>query len=298
MRERTISEEGLKLFNLSMDDLSHRKTQLKKNKGLLRSVMIDLFTTEYDINLIDTVDKLRKSSCYLYSNLDYKNPKKISVLVNNAITNIIIAILTFNGEISNRHQLKMNYYNYLDIVEKSYKSEDHHTAIVIRAALNTLSITRLNIKLRKKDRKLYKLLDLKYGTFKDCCKKHIYDVMNITDFHSEPKDIGKKSMIPSLMILIIHLNKAIEYSKSFKSIGKKIPVTLDVKKIQLIRLMNALKKKYSKFSREELIHLYTDKPEEHAVLNKFSKKQTDSVSIKLLDLSKSIPMPKMRSCFF
>ena len=112
--------------------------------------MIDLFTTEYDINLIDTVDKLRMSSCYLYSNLDYKNPKKISVLVNNAITNIIIAILTFNGEISNRHQLKMNYYNYLDIAEKSYKNEDHHTAIVIRAALNTLSITRLNIKLRKK----------------------------------------------------------------------------------------------------------------------------------------------------
>ena len=65
-RERTISEEGLKLFNLSMNDLSYRKNQLKKNKGLLRSVMIDLFTTEYDINLIDTVDKLRMSSCYLY----------------------------------------------------------------------------------------------------------------------------------------------------------------------------------------------------------------------------------------
>jgi hypothetical protein len=298
MRERTISEEGLKLFNLSMDDLSHRKTQLKKNKGLLRSVMIDLFTTEYDINLIDTVDKLRMSSCYLYSNLDYKNPKKISVLVNNAITNIIIAILTFNGEISNRHQLKMNYYNYLDIAEKSYKNEDHHTAIVIRAALNTLSITRLNIKLRKKDKRLYKLFDKKYGTFKDCCKKHLYDVMNIKDFHDKMKDNDNISIIPSLMILIIHLNKATEYSKSFKSIGKKSPVTLDAKRIQLIRVANALKKKYSKFSNEELIHLYTDRPEEHTVLNKFSKKQSDSVSIKLFDLSKCIPSPKRKSCFF
>lgn len=297
MRERTISEEGLKLFNLSMDDLSHRKTQLKKNKGLLRSVMIDLFTTEYDINLIDTVDKLRKSSCYLYSNLDYKNPKKISVLVNNAITNIIIAILTFNGEISNRHQLKMNYYNYLDIAERSYKSEDHHTAIVIRAALNTLSITRLNIKLRKKDKRLYKLFDKKYGTFKDCCKKHLYDVMNIKDFHDKMKDNDNISIIPSLMVLIIHLNKAIEYSKTFKSMGKN-PVTLDANKIQLIKFINSLKQKYSKFSKEELINLYTDNPEEHTLLNKFSKKQTDSVSIKLFDLSKCIPSPKRKSCFF
>lgn len=298
MRDRTISEEGLKLFNLSMDDLDHRKNLLKKDKGLIRSMLIDLFTTEYDVNLIDTVDKLRKSSCYLYSNLDYKKPKEISVLVNNAITNIIIAILTYDGKVATRHQAKVNYYNYLDIAEKACKNGDHHTAITIRAALNTISITRLNIKLRKKDKKLFNLFDNKYGTFKDCCKKHLYEVMNINNFYDESKDTDKISVIPSLMILIIHLNKAAEYSKSFKSLGNKNTQVLDAKRIQLIRVAKALQKKYAKFSKEELIHLYTDKPEKHTVLNQFSKKESDSVSIKLFDLSKCVPSPKRKSCFF
>lgn len=298
MRDRTISEEGLKLFNLSMDDLSHRKNLLKKDKGLLRGMLIDLFTTEYDVNLIDTVDKLRKSSCYLYSNLNYKNPKEISVLVNNAVTNIIIAILTFDGEVASRHQAKVSYYNYLDIAEKAFKNGDHHTAIVIRAALNTISVTRLLIKPRKKDKKLFKLFDEKYGTFKDCCKKHLYEIMNIKDFHDNAKNIDKISVIPSLMILIIHLNKAAEYSKSFKSLGNKNTQVLDAKRIQLIRLVKALQQKYAKFSNEELIHLYTDKPEKHTVLNKVSKKKSDSVSIKLFDLSKCVPSPKRKSCFF
>jgi len=261
-------------------------------------MLIDLFTTEYDVNLKDTVDKLRKSSCYLYSNLDYKKPKEISILVNNAITNIIIAILTFNGEVANRHQAKASYYNYLDIAEKAYKNDDHHTAIVIRAALNTMSITKLNIKLRKKDKNLFKTFEKKYGTFKDCCKKHLYDVMNITDFHDNIKDTDKISIIPSLMILIIHLNKAAEYSKSFKSIGQNNTQVLDAKRIQLIRIAKALQQKYANFSNEELIHLYTDKPEEHVVLNKCSKKASDSVSVKLFDLSRCIPSPKRKSCFF
>ena len=110
MRNRTISEEGLKLFNLSLDDLDYRKQELKKNKKLLQSIYLEFFTTDYDINLLDTVEKLKKSCYQLYSNLDYKNTKSTSTYINNAITNIVLSILTYNGQIANYQQAKNNYY--------------------------------------------------------------------------------------------------------------------------------------------------------------------------------------------
>jgi hypothetical protein len=292
-RTRTISEEGLKLFNLSLDDLEHRKTQLKKNKNFLQSILFDIFTTEYDINLLDTVKKL-KNNCYkLYSNIDYKNTKLTSTYINNAITNIVLSILTYNGEIANYQQSKNNYYYFLDIAKKAFNEKDDHTCIVIYSAVSTLCLNRLKIKLRKKDRQLFKQFGEKYGTFKNSFRTHLNKIMESKNqFNCDNTDIH---ILPSIMILLIHLKKAKEYSSSFKSLGQKCQ-QIDIKRLELIKILSGLKNKYADYQKTDLLDLYTDIPEENPILKNTT---SDNLAIQLIELGKMIPSPKKRtSCFF
>ena len=286
MRKRAISNEGIKLFNISFSDLKDKKKHIRQNKPFIKKILFDLFSSDYDLNLKDTVEKLRINCYKLYSELDYKQTKKISKLIDNAITNIILSILTFNSEIATYRQAQNNYYYYLDIGKKAFKEKDHNTALIIRAAVNTTCLKRLRFKLRKTDKKLFDNFEETYGSFLGSCSKHVTDVMDHLD-----KNI---SVIPSIMILIIHLNKAKEYSKSFKNLGS-ADKTYDFKKIKLIKILNNLKKRYSNYKDCELLDLYLEDPNSNSILK---VSESNSMSTKLFDICKHIPSPRKSSCFY
>ena len=96
------------------------------------------------------------------------------------------------------------------------------------------------------------------------------------------------------MILIIHLNKAKEYSKSFKNLGS-ADKTYDFKKIKLIKILNNLKKRYSNYKDCELLDLYLEDPNKNSILK---VSESNSMSTKLFDICKHIPSPRNSSCFY
>ena len=104
-----------------------------------------------------------------------------------------------------------------------------------------------------------------------------------------------KNIIPSIMILLIHLKKAKEYSSSFKSLGHKCQ-DLDIKKLELIKILSSLKNKYCEYQNIDLLDLYTDVPNNNPILK---KTKSNNLTVKLVELGNMIPSPKKRtSCFF
>lgn len=269
MRTRVLSEEGCKLFNLSI------KNNDNKNKKIcFRSILFNLFHSKYDDKIEKYVKQLNNTACKLYVDTNVeKDNSNISKMINNAITNIILLILSQDEKILTKHHVKKNLRFYLDIAEKSYKNGDLHTANIIKAVFDNYSIQRLNLKLRKKDLELMKVFKEDFGDFKNACLLHLKHTLE-----------NKKNIkIPSLMILLIHLNKNKEYLKWYKKNGK-IPN-------KLIHQINKIEKKINyhktmyKESNFNLIELYKKEPETNIIVKKI---KGGSLAIKLGNISKKI----------
>ena len=93
MRKRVLSEEGCRLFNISLEDI---EDNIKLTKKIcMRSIFLSLFHTEYDDKLEKSVQQLKNTSCQLYTKLEInESNSEVSKMINNAITNIILLILT------------------------------------------------------------------------------------------------------------------------------------------------------------------------------------------------------------
>ena len=85
-RDRVLSEEGLKLFNVAV-------MEKQPQRGCVKSLLYKLFTSEFDINLDESSVQMRKASMKLYSFLSNLDSKSIPQLIDNAIVNIILLIL-------------------------------------------------------------------------------------------------------------------------------------------------------------------------------------------------------------
>ena len=91
---------------------------------------------------------MKDSTKKLYQFLfNYKKKSyKLSSLVNNAIDNIIIYILTDGYKVLNKVKIKHNINYYISLARNAQLHGDHHTSILIISAINANPIQRLKIK--------------------------------------------------------------------------------------------------------------------------------------------------------
>ena len=148
-RKRTLSKEGLELFNISLGNETSYQSKI-----CLKKFICGIFTTDLDIELEKSKDNFRNSTYSLYSFLDEDFINLIPDYFNNAITNIIYLILVNDNKINTKKQILKNLHFYYTLADIAMKNKDHNTAVLLRAVLNNIAIKRLNIKETKKIKKL------------------------------------------------------------------------------------------------------------------------------------------------
>ena len=198
VRERRVSSDGLRLFNLA---LMHPP---QKNK--IRKLLSCMFRTEYDDRLEDMVQQCRAASKQLLSYTNYKDIN-VNELINNSMYNLIHSTLMNEGVLLKKFEVKRNFRYFYDVIEKCYQSHDHHSAIVFLAAMSHHALGQFRFKKRKKDIELLNAFENKYGTFRNCYKNHLKEVMTNTDF---------ENYLPCIMVLNMHINR----HSAMSTIGK------------------------------------------------------------------------------
>ena len=272
-RRRSLSKDGLNLFNLCLSDDAEEPPTEKPSKNCLRSIFYKLFTTDFDIELEKSRDKFREGTCSLYSFLDNKSVKNIPNFFNNAVANLVYIILVTDGKLNNKRKVHKNLLFYYSLADEAMKHNDHNTSVLIRAALDNTAIRRLKIKQTKKMKRINEKFENIYGSFLSCNARHLKAILT-------NKDIN---YLPSLLILLMHLNKTKEYAKSYRAIGK-FPKELEEKNNQLQNIANNYYNEYIGF-REKILDLYTKDPHELELLKDSNK---SNITTKLFELSYKI----------
>ena len=207
---RTLSAQGIELFcdAMNVDSNLDKYIESKKSKKSkiyekikikhkkIKEFLQNIFTSDYDKQLEKNIITMRNSTLKL---LSYINEcKKIPEYTNNGITNLVALILSDGEKSINKQKVKFNIGFYLDLAKHALKTNDHQTAILIKAAIANTNIKRLNIKYNKRQKAIIKMLDNEYGDFMDCHRNHLKKIIdNSSDFN----------WLPSLMVLHMHLNK-------------------------------------------------------------------------------------------
>lgn len=224
-RKRTLSNQGCQLFNIAL--INHQPNHCLKN------IFYTLFSSDFDDRLEESIIKFRNSSYKLYSYLNEKDKHLIPIYFDNALVNLIYLILTNDNNVNNIKQIRKNLNFYYTLADKSSKTNDHNTAILIKAAIDNTVVKRLNIKLTKKQIKIKKEFDKKYGTFMNCNSAHLESILNNSD----------NNFIPSIAILLMHYNKTKEYYKCYNKLGK-LPEKLKDKNKQLKKIVKEYYEQY------------------------------------------------------
>lgn len=189
VRERRVSSDGLRLFNMA---LTHPPPRSK-----IRSLLFCLFHTEYDDRLEEMVKQCRVATEQL---LAYTHHKDINVnkLINNSMFNLIHSTIMDNGVLLSKHKIKRNIRYFFDVIQKCSETDDHHHAIVILSAMSHHALGQFRFKKRKKDIEMLKDFEERYGTFRNCYKNHLREAMQNTDY---------EKFLPCLMVLNMHRDR-------------------------------------------------------------------------------------------
>ena len=272
-RKRVLSELGCELFNVPFNnDFPIRKSCID-----FKTIFTNLMTTDFDIKLQKNQTQMIKATTKMYSYLDGDKQNQIGVLVNNAITNIIILVLTDGSKLCSLQQIKMNIYFYIRLADNLYKSGDHNSAIIIRAALSNSCITSLKVKLKQKHKDIFKKFEKEYGTFINCHASHLRKILENNDC---------EKFFPSLMVLMTHLNKTKEYIKSYHTIGK-FPKTLLNTEDKLNSIANKYYNRYRN-TNELLLQLYTNNTLNYPIMKKYKCYNERKIGVTLHDISYNI----------
>lgn len=205
MPRRRLSSDGLGLFNVAM----HMAPRRSKIKQLLSC----FFRTEYDDKLETMVDQCRVASKQLYSyQADPLLKKKIKKYIDNSIFNIIYAVLSKDENYANRFEIKQHYRYFKDVMEKAHQTGDQNTVVMLKSALDHFALKQMKIKPRKKDIEMENLIENEYGTWTNCYKHHLHNVMEKEGFD--------ENIIPSMMVLQMHVDRCKAYSKAFDAFTK------------------------------------------------------------------------------
>ena len=244
----------------------------------LKKVFIDLMTTDFDKKLEENSITMRKAAKKMISYL-YNKEKSIPYYTNNAVTNMIVLILSDGEKYLTKQKVKHNIHFYLKLAERAMKEKDHQTAILIKTALLNHNITRLKLELNKGDQKIADELNYNYGGFRDCHSKHIrhfFDKYQILNKDWEKKGIDEE-WIPSAMVLHMHTTRNKTYTKAFTRIGK-YPKELIKKNDTLIKLQKEYYKAFFLKKEAKLTKIYDTNPEDLDIIKKISK-ENDSKTL-------------------
>lgn len=259
----------------------------------LKKVFIDLMTTDFDKKLEENSLTMRKAAKKLISYL-YNKEHSIPYYTNNAVTNLVILILSDGEKYLTKQKVKHNIHFYLKLAEKAMKEKDHQTAILIKTALLNHNITRLKIELNKGDQKIANELNYNYGGFQDCHSKHIqhfFDKYEMINKDWEEKGIDEE-WIPSAMVLHMHTNRNKTYTKAFTRIGK-YPRDLIAKNDKLIKLQKEYYKAFFLKKEAKLTKIYDTNPEDLDIVKEINKeKEKANLTQTLFNLSCNVKKVK------
>lgn len=266
-RKRVLSDEGIKLFNICYED--------EVKAGCIKNMLHKLFTSDFDLKLEKNSKQLRYSSCRMFALLHEILQDCLPVAVDNAITNLVLLILTDGTNKPNTIcRIRYNVGYYYSLAKKAYQMGDHHSAIMIKCALLNTAITRLKLKRNKKWNRIDKLFEKEYGSFINCHSNHLAKILN-----TQVND----NFLPSIIVLHTHLKKSKEYAKNFEKLGK-CPKKFNNCKAQLENRAEEYYLKYRTFEKT-LIDLYTQNPLDNKLL---ASMRANTICGKLLDLSNKI----------
>ena len=269
VRKRALSNKGWELFNVANSPLSPRNTCLKK-------LFFNFLTSDFDVKLEKSEKSFRVGSCSLYSYLNNNDRDLIPTFFNNALANLVYLILVDDNKLNSIRKIKNNINFYYSLADLAFKNNDHNTVILLKAALEDTAIKRLKLKATKKEIKLKKKFEENYGTFMNCNAGHLEKILNTDDV---------KNFLPSVVILLMHLNKTKEYSKCYERLGK-FPKHLRDKNKKLNDIVNKYYFNY-KDLQDELLELYFTDPNELPLLKDMNE---NSLTIKLIELSRKIKL--------
>ena len=264
-RKRTLSNKGIELFNIALTE--------KQNKTCMRSLIKKIFTSDFDEKLKLSLEKFRKSSYRLYSYLNQEDVHLIPKYFNNAVVNLVYLILVNDDNVNNINQIKKNISFYFSLANQAFKSNDHNTAILIKAALDNMAIRRLNIKYTKSQKRIIKKFEENYGTFMNCNSVHLKRILENSDLE----------FLPSVAILLMHYNKTKEYYNCYTKLGH-LPENLKDKNEQLKKIVIAYYNKYKNMN-DNLQDLYVKEPSDLEFMKYFSK---TSNTVNLFEISRMI----------
>lgn len=215
-RKHPLSNTGHFLFNQAY------KTKVPKN--CIKSIIHNLFTSNYDKEIEETCENMNGASLKLYQYInEYAKIKKLN---RTAIYNIIFLILT-NGEHSiSPQKVKFNIGFYLNLAIKAMNNNDHQTAIIIKASLENKYISNLNIKYNKSMIKKIKLLNERYGYYTDFYLQHICEMYS---------KYNNSEFIPSTLVILINITRSLNSKQqsqknSIKSLNYKLHEICSLKK--------------------------------------------------------------------
>jgi hypothetical protein len=265
---RTLSEEGLELFNVAY---THKA---KPSRKKIRNYLCSIFYTKDDELIDNLTTQCRESSEHLIANLSHEDMSK---WVDTFVQNIVILIMKDGDKIAKHHTAKKNFKLYLNVANKALKGNDHNTAWLMLFAFLNKSISDFNFKHAKT---FATKCSTMYGNTNNCFQNHALDVY---ETYSSDTYIQERKYIPVAAILNMYSKKMHAYHKTYDDLGIK-----KEKKNKLIKIERVVRK-YEKHYRSinmhnnELMPLYKTL----AKVPGFENKETIAFG-DLLEISKQI----------
>ena len=261
----------------SSNELSRAEKKKLLRRRSLGDLVRNMFTSDYDIKLDESVANMRKSTYRIYSFMNKEREELIPLSINNAIPNLILVLLTDGNKILPKMLIRSNINYYLNLAKMAYDTHDHNTVILIRAALLHSVMERINIKRTRKYNDYMKLFEEKYGSFQNSHKVHLNDMV---------KNVNPSNYLPSVMILMIHIKKLMAYQKEYmrnrRSFGE-IPSSITTTLENLTNVKNAYLQTYA-HSYDTLVNLYTEDPMKNNVMQMLEGKNIDVKLFKLVNI--------------
>jgi hypothetical protein len=265
---------------------------LKKRKNL-KDIFLNFITTDFDKKLIKYYKTMRKSSKRILSYL-YNNSEKMLEYNNNAVSNLILLMLTDGNKNLNKQKVKYNIHFFLKLAEMAYENGDHQTGLLIKIALDNYNIKRLKLKFNKKDEGIYRMLDVGYGGNYNQYITHCVEFIEKFKLNDSKAIVFNEDYIPSSIIIYLYSNCNKDlYNNNFTRLGK-----IPKEKIESIKNLNKLKKYYyNKYLFNDdikLSNLYKKSPNNiNIVKNDENELLSDilfklSINIKNIDANKNI----------
>lgn len=217
---KTLSQEGLALFNLCYESKPSRRT--------IKDLLCSIFYTKDD-ELIDSLTKqCRDSSEHLIANVSNEQMNK---WVDTFVQNIVILIMKDGDKLARMHTVKKNFKLYLNVANKALKNNDHNTAWLMLFAFINKSISDFNFK--HAETFINKCISM-YGDTNNCFQNHALDV---SEQYSSDNHVKERKYIPAAAVLNMYCKKLRAYHKTYDDLGVK-----QAKRNKLLQIEKAVHK--------------------------------------------------------